>query len=61
MAAMYFVYFSDGKVETVYSADCKSSRKRDIRASYIKARKKGEAKHAKINPQARATEVRCVG
>lgn len=67
MAAMYQVTFSDGGCEWVHSADAKSFKRADVRASYVKARKKGEAKHAKamhlpkLPKTVRATGVRCVG
>lgn len=65
MAAMYVVDFDDGRYEMVYSADSKSLKKKDVRFAYVKARKKGEAKHAKATPGgklvAKVVNVRCVG
>lgn len=68
MAAMYMVDFNDHfGGQLVYSADAKSMKAKDVRASYTKARKKGEAKHAKkfyggkLPTTVRATSVRCVG
>lgn len=61
MAAQYLVRFDDGRAEWVFSADAKSCKLKDIRASYVSARKKAEAKHLKVNPAAKAVEVKCVG
>lgn len=65
MSAMFWVTFDNGTMLTVYSADAKSMKAKDVRASYAKARKKGEAKYRKHAPRstagARVTNVRCVG
>ncbi len=61
MSAQYLVTFNDGHCEWIHSADAKSFKRRDIRAAYIKAREKAEAKRRKTDPSAKATGVRCVG
>ncbi len=61
MSAMYWVDFSDGSYATVYAADAKSFKPKDVRAAYVNARKRAEAKRRKVNPKAKATSVRCVG
>jgi hypothetical protein len=61
MSAMYWADFNDGTYITVFSADTKSFKTKDVRAAYRKARKKAEAKRRKTNPQARVTKIRCVG
>ena len=59
--ATYWVNFDDGAMVSVESADTRSFKKRDVRVAYVKARKKAEARRRKINPKARAVNVRCVG
>jgi hypothetical protein len=67
MAAQYRVDFTDGHSQYVFSADSKSMKRKDVRVAYVKARKKGEAKHAKflrlpkLPKDVRARNVMCVG
>lgn len=68
MAAMFSVDFNDHYGgELVYSADSKSMKRKDLTAALVKARKKAEAKHARLHyggklpKTVRATSVRCVG
>jgi hypothetical protein len=61
MSAEYWINFDDGKMVVVHSADARSLKQKDIRASYVNARKKAEAKHHKTNATAKVVNVRCVG
>lgn len=63
MAAMFWVDFADGTLVTVHSADAKSMKARDLRASYTKARNKARAKYAKTHAgdKGKVQRVRCVG
>ena len=66
MAAVYWVTFCDERtgasfVESVSSADARTMKRADIRAAYVKARHKAEARLKRRGVKARATGVQCVG
>lgn len=65
MAAIYWVDFDDGSMVSVNSADTKSFKKSDVRASYRKAVAKAKAKLAKQKGVKRlackVVNARCVG
>lgn len=61
MASMYRVIFNDGTSLIVHSADARTMKRRDLTAALTKARKKGEVRRQRVNPQAKAVRVNCVG
>ena len=63
MAAMYWITFDCGSMLQVYSADAKSMKRADIRASYRKAADKAKAKLAKQRKgsMSKVISVRYVG
>lgn len=62
MSAMYRVSFENGSSVVVHSADARSMKTKDVRASYTKARKKAQTTLAKKGGgHPTVTGVACIG